>query len=688
MEPRAFVVMPFGVKEVRPGVAADGTAPAQAPLTVSFDEVYTLLIAPALRATGCRPVRADHEPGAGDIRTDMYYELVTADVVLADISIHNANVFYELGVRHGVAERGIFTVHGGWSRKPFDIAPDRCFAYKGQLFESSQPRDAMWREHVDAAVAELAGRLRAALAADRQSIGSPIYKEMRGLKPVDWSGVQDAGAKYFGSAFVNWQARARLAAAKGYPGDILTLADDAPTSYHRCRLLWEAAGPLNARRRFDLAQAVLEEIVALEPDNLDALCQLELVYEQRGKLTEAREHMTRVAARYAAAPQAQFMAGKMQEALWHLQWRHLSSPEERRRIAALRADHLVQALQCYYAAFRQHIASYRNGVHVLALARRLDFLEQTTGRSIARPTIPDLPDIEIVTRLAATGALEQARQADQPEEVAWALGGLAGLAWLREDFAATAALYEQAAHTAGVTRFQLELFLDYLRVYEELGQYPEAVPGILQALRESMDCLAPPVPQFRKVVLFSGHMIDTPERHEPRFPGIKEDAVRERLAAQLEEWEIGADDVALCGAACGGDILFAELCAARGARVRLCIALPEPEFLASSVRRGGRSATGATWEDRYFALRERAGVETWFQHERLGPPPQGVAVHARNNDWMMHTARVESTGRNLYVALVWDGRTTPDKRGGTGDFADSVRTLGGRAGEIINPLLV
>jgi hypothetical protein len=35
----------------------------------------------------------------------MYYELVTADIILADISILNPNVFYELGVRHGAVER-------------------------------------------------------------------------------------------------------------------------------------------------------------------------------------------------------------------------------------------------------------------------------------------------------------------------------------------------------------------------------------------------------------------------------------------------------------------------------------------------------------------------------------------------------------------------------------------------------
>ena len=125
MEPHVFVVMPFGVKEAQAATPAAEGAAAQPAINISFDEVYKLLIGPALTKADCLPFRAYKEPGAGDIRTDMYFELVTADVVLADISILNPNVFYELGVRHGVAPRGVLMIHGGWTKRPFDVAPDR-----------------------------------------------------------------------------------------------------------------------------------------------------------------------------------------------------------------------------------------------------------------------------------------------------------------------------------------------------------------------------------------------------------------------------------------------------------------------------------------------------------------------------------------------------------------------------------
>ena len=127
MEPHVFVVMPFGVKEAQAAVAAADGNPAKPQIKIDFTEVYKLLIKDALTKAGCVPFRADEEQAAGDIRTDMYFELVTADVIVADISILNPNVFYELGVRHGVAQRGVLMIHGGWHTPPFDIAPDRRF---------------------------------------------------------------------------------------------------------------------------------------------------------------------------------------------------------------------------------------------------------------------------------------------------------------------------------------------------------------------------------------------------------------------------------------------------------------------------------------------------------------------------------------------------------------------------------
>src|SRR5262249_16944562 len=113
---------------------------------------------------------------------------------------------------------------------------------------------------------------------------------------------------------------------------------------------------------------------------------------------------------------------------------------------------------------------------------------------------------------------------------------------------------------------------------------------------------------YKKAILCSGHMTDTPDRADERFPPRKERAVRERIVNQLTTWEVGAGDLAICGGARGADILFAEACADRGAEVWRFLALPLPEFLQKCVR-----LPNSDWENRFFALSDRALVKTCFQ---------------------------------------------------------------------------
>jgi hypothetical protein len=76
---RAFIIRPFGAK--------DG---------VDFDRVERELIHPVLESLQIEGRTTGEIAEAGNIQTDMFEGLVAADLVIADISVHNANVFYEL----------------------------------------------------------------------------------------------------------------------------------------------------------------------------------------------------------------------------------------------------------------------------------------------------------------------------------------------------------------------------------------------------------------------------------------------------------------------------------------------------------------------------------------------------------------------------------------------------------------
>src|SRR5215831_12903041 len=66
---------------------------------------------------------------AGNIRIDMFQRLLTADLVVADLSIHHANVFYELGIRHALCDRHTFMLRCRQEKFPFDLQTDRYFEY-------------------------------------------------------------------------------------------------------------------------------------------------------------------------------------------------------------------------------------------------------------------------------------------------------------------------------------------------------------------------------------------------------------------------------------------------------------------------------------------------------------------------------------------------------------------------------
>lgn len=126
--PLCFVLMPFGVKADANGQPVD------------FDAVYRDLIAPAVSDAGMTPLRADEEMAGGIIHKPMYERLILCEYAVADLTTANANVFYELGLRHAIREWSTVTIFAkGRGQLPFDIAPLRGLPYK--LGTDGKPAD-------------------------------------------------------------------------------------------------------------------------------------------------------------------------------------------------------------------------------------------------------------------------------------------------------------------------------------------------------------------------------------------------------------------------------------------------------------------------------------------------------------------------------------------------------------------
>jgi tetratricopeptide (TPR) repeat protein len=115
-----FVAIPFGRKPFEKGGKK-----------IDFDQIYKA-IRRGVQQAQIECQRADFEPSGGFIHRSMFEALIVAEFVVADLTLANPNVTYEIGVRHGVEQRNTLLVCAERFIKKiaFDFGPLRTFSYK------------------------------------------------------------------------------------------------------------------------------------------------------------------------------------------------------------------------------------------------------------------------------------------------------------------------------------------------------------------------------------------------------------------------------------------------------------------------------------------------------------------------------------------------------------------------------
>jgi hypothetical protein len=117
-----FMIMPYGRRPTQ--VEPSSTAPGE----IDFNALWDKAFAPTIQSLGYDPVRADQDTGALIIN-QMIERLYFADLVLADMTIPNGNVYYEVGVRHAAKKTGCVLLAAEWSKQLFDVAQMRTVRY-------------------------------------------------------------------------------------------------------------------------------------------------------------------------------------------------------------------------------------------------------------------------------------------------------------------------------------------------------------------------------------------------------------------------------------------------------------------------------------------------------------------------------------------------------------------------------
>lgn len=160
--PLCFVLMPFGRKPTSGGAIID------------FDAVYRDFIAPAIADSGLEPLRADEEQAGGVIHKPMFERLVLCEYAVADLTSANANVFYELGVRHAVKPASTILVFArGADPLPFDVSSLRGLPYR--LGPNGRPMNA---------VADRASLTQRLVTARDKMPDSPVFQLLEGFPDI------------------------------------------------------------------------------------------------------------------------------------------------------------------------------------------------------------------------------------------------------------------------------------------------------------------------------------------------------------------------------------------------------------------------------------------------------------------------------------------------------------------------
>jgi tetratricopeptide (TPR) repeat protein len=442
-----FVLMPFDKK---PDVSGK---------LVDFDAVYRDLIAPAIRDAGLEPIRADEEMTGGIIHKPMFERLIFCKFAVADLTTANANVFYELGVRHSVRPWSTVLIFSkGGSQLPFDVAPLRAMPYT--LAPDGTPAD------VEPTRAALAKRLVAAReAASREpEKDSPVYQLVENFPDVDHTKtdvfrdrVQYSAEQKKKLAAARRQGPEALRAAEREMGDLgsvesgvlvdlflsyravkawndmLGLAERMPRELAATVMVQEQlALALNRAGRGDEAERVLEDLIASRGPSSETYGILGRVYKDRwqaaareGKAMQARGLLDKAIRAYLKGFEADWRdayPGVNAVTLMEIKDPHHPGRQEILPVVSYAVERKI-------AAGKPDYWDYATRLELAVLDKDEEKATQALSDALANVREPWEPE----TTAANLRLIREARQG-RGEEVAWAKEAEEALAaWRKQD---------------------------------------------------------------------------------------------------------------------------------------------------------------------------------------------------------------------------------------------------------------
>ena len=646
---------------------------------IDFDEIDEKLIQPALRRVGWGGKTAQHLFKSGDIRYDLFEKLLMADLVIVDVSIHSANVFYELGVRHAFRKKHTILIRCDKHKIPFDINLLRYLEYD--------------RKKPEASVSELVKAIESSLATgeDESETDSPAFMVLPRLSQPKISALHAIPGDFSERAGEAYRAK--------FAGDLTLFSEEIIGSKWEeegHRVLGEYLFNLDA---LEQAVPVWKRVHSKSFNDVEALSRLSTLYQRLGMLEDSDRCLGLILGMKdlpsEQRAEALGLKGRNEKEKWINAWRSL--PEVERYKSALRSSHLQQSYDFYREAFTIELKNYWTGQNALTLLIvQIELAEKEvstwksfyTSESQAEEALNTKRVEKERLKLIVDASLKSAEYRVDVRDK-WELISRADLSLLTgNDAGETRRLYREARQRDDA--FVFSSALRQVGILIELGIRAEHTAVALAEL-------VPAQPKVKtRVILFTGHMIDAKERepNEARFPADKESSVREAIREKVKserqrilnrnEEEGCIQFLGISGGACGGDIIFHEVCEELGIETHMYIPFNRKDFFKSSVE-----FAGGEWINRFnqlfdklqkknkiVQLQKKEKMPAWLSHKKA------YTVWERNNRWMLHHARAKGDAGVSLIAL-WD-KMGQDGTGGTQDMVSEAASEGARIIEI-NP---
>ena len=452
---RAFIVRPFGKKS-----NASGDDP------IDFDKVDRKLISKALEKVGLIGGTTVEFIQQGNIRTDMFRQLLAADLVIADISIHNANAFYELGIRHALRDQYTVLIKSKKRGDPhvFDLKADRYLPYNP--------------DKPSAAVDDLVKTIKATLK--NESADSPVFHLLPGLTSFDSSKVVVVPLKF----------RERVEQEAENQEELLKLCDEIAGE------AWATEGlRIIGCAQFDLghhegSSKTWERIRAFDMFDVEANQKLATNYQKLGeyKLSEQAAKRTLESSRlkdWDCAETYSLMASN-DKTQWHAVLESETDLIERQR-KALTSPFLEQSYEFYRKGFEKHRSHYYSGLNAVAmLSIQIELAKLHPDLWALKFDDGRFAELDLEKRsehlsklIAATDLAIESSICNYPEDD-WARISRADLMLLTSDSPEKVKYHYEAC--AAVPAFNASSLHRQLKIYQDLEVFQKNVEAALETV--------------------------------------------------------------------------------------------------------------------------------------------------------------------------------------------------------------